>query len=100
MTFAIDYDGTYTTDPETFDRLIELLQKQGHEVICVTMRYKGEGEEIEEVMKKHNCRVVYTGRKAKQKYMLLCNKWVDVWIDDTPQWICMDAADVIDGQSS
>jgi hypothetical protein len=29
--------------------------------------------------------VIYTGRKAKQKFFR-----ADVWIDDTPQWILTD----------
>jgi hydroxymethylpyrimidine pyrophosphatase-like HAD family hydrolase len=102
MNIAIDYDGTYTADPETFDRIIAEFQKAGHEVICVTMRYNDESEnyEVQRDMKKNNVRVVYTGRRAKKSYMVNINVWIDIWIEDNPYWILNNAADFLDGQSS
>jgi hydroxymethylpyrimidine pyrophosphatase-like HAD family hydrolase len=102
MIVALDYDGTYTRDPKTFDKIIAAFQKGGHKVICVTMRYNNELEnyEVQRDMKRNKCEIVYTGRKAKQKYMLLKDVWIDIWIEDTPQWILNDSVDAIDGQSS
>jgi hypothetical protein len=38
MTIALDYDGTYTRDPDLWDRFITDCSKSGHLVICVTQR--------------------------------------------------------------
>lgn len=38
MTIALDYDGTYTRDPDLWDRFISEARSHGHSVICVTNR--------------------------------------------------------------
>jgi hypothetical protein len=81
MIIALDYDGTITADPVLFLEFAERAMARGHEVICVTMRHAHEpigGSPIE---------VVYTGRQGKKAFMLAAGRAVDVWIDDTPEWI-------------
>ena len=38
MTIALDYDNTYTRDPDLWDRFITDCGRNGHLVICVTNR--------------------------------------------------------------
>ena len=83
MLIALDYDGTYTEDPIFWNLFIKNSIYHDHEVICVTMRYDNDAERI----KDFPGNIIYTGRTAKQNYTLQHNINIDVWIDDSPQWI-------------
>jgi hypothetical protein len=79
MQIALDYDGTYTADKELWDAFIELAQKRGHDVVCVTMRHPTEPIAMP-------VPVIYTSRKAKHSFAPSA-----IWIDDKPGWIFHDA---------
>lgn len=83
MRIGLDYDGTYTRDPELWDKFVMMAELRGHEVVCITMRY--ETEPVFDMP----CEVVYTGRQAKISNIAGCR--VDIWIDDNPQWILKDS---------
>jgi len=88
MKVAIDYDDTYTLDPECWAAIIDLLVDRGHRVICVTSRFDPfeypEGEE--EIIDPVPCPIFYTNRRAKEEFMLSEHEYsVDVWIDDNPE---------------
>lgn len=88
MLIAIDYDGTYTEDPEAWYAVIRVLQLR-HEVICVTMRH----EETEDLgFGAPPCMVYYTDRRAKKSFCETNGLQVDVWIDDRPDFILNHAA--------
>jgi len=81
MLIAIDYDKTYTEDPDMWDRVIGLMEQAGHKVVCVTLRYgKPEG-------RKPNVPFINTMMNGKDKYCKSIGLDVDVWIDDCPMWI-------------
>lgn len=40
MIFGIDYDDTWTADPDLFFQFLELLEKRGHKAVIVTARNK------------------------------------------------------------
>ena len=77
MIIALDYDGTYTRDPELWERFIDSAISSGHQISCVTMRYPQEEVRM-------RIPVVYTSRQAK----MLCFK-ADIWIDDNPHFLVM-----------
>lgn len=81
MKIAVDYDGTYSVDPELFSIFIRIAQQRGHEVYIVTMRYDSEAERICHVVP---CKVFYTGRNAKMKHMADLGHEFNIWIDDMP----------------
>lgn len=85
MIVGLDYDGTYTRDPETFDRLITQFTNAGHKVICITMR-----RYPEEQIKVPGIDVVYTDRRAKALYAEENGIQIDIWIDDKPRWLLND----------
>ncbi len=89
MLVALDYDSTYTLDPLLWDIIIDKFHNRGHEVICVTMRYPHEGKEVEESIGLR-CKVIYTERAAKMKFLTELDIYPSVWIDDTPAWIFQD----------
>jgi len=80
MLIALDYDGTYTADPDLWDSFIAKAQSNGHEVKIVTMRFPSEPIENAPV------EVIYTSRKAKYNAIP-----AQIWIDDTPQFLFQDA---------
>lgn len=84
MKIALDYDETYTRDPEFWDQFIDLASDFGHDVTCVTMRRpqnKIEGLQID---------VIYTSFKGKILYTQSLGIQFDIWIDDNPIWLLND----------
>ncbi len=91
MRIALDYDSTYTRDRALWDELIFSAQDRGHEVLIVTMRAQAEG--VTTITgAEPPCEVVYTDRKGKVGYMASIGRPIDVWIDDNPRWLLLDAA--------
>jgi hydroxymethylpyrimidine pyrophosphatase-like HAD family hydrolase len=92
---AIDYDGTYTDDPEAWNKVIQVLQAAGHEVICVTMRYGKSQAKLwrsaETILDLEGVMIYYTGRKAKKPWCEEQGLNVDIWIDDNPFWVVSDS---------
>lgn len=82
MRIALDYDGTYTEDPELWDAFIRVAQSFGHEVMIVTMRYPQEA-----IRHEVPCEIFYTGRLAKRQFMQRLSIEFTVWIDDIPEFI-------------
>ena len=95
MIIALDYDGTYTCDPEAWNEFIDLMQRQGHTVYCVTMRYARESRPVREALESRVDGIFCTGRKAKRPFMYERGIHVSVWVDDEPGWILTDAADAV-----
>ena len=76
MLIALDYDGTYTADPELWKAFITKARERGHEVKIATMRFPT--EPIPDI----GCEVIYTSRKAKFGCMP-----AQIWIDDMPHFL-------------
>lgn len=85
MLIVLDYDGTYTLDEEFWKSFYFRTTALGHKVICATMRY--ESEPIADMP----CKVIYTGRKAKEQFLLDLGIKPDIWIDDNPAWLYQDS---------
>lgn len=77
MKIALDYDGTYTLDPEFWDAFIFEAKDRGHSVVIVTSRSKDEPIES-----KTACHVIYCSYDAKEKFYN-----PDIWIDNDPRYI-------------
>lgn len=86
MLIALDYDGTYTADPEMWELVIKLLQLRGHEVVAVTGRLESEPIYC-------SCMKYYTSYKAKRDWCKRNGLHVDIWIDDSPDHIVRDYSD-------
>lgn len=84
--FAIDYDGTYSDDPEYFDELIARGRERGHTYIIVTARYQPENRE-DLIAIPNNVMVIYTGMQAKKPFLQRMGIKIDIWIDDEPWYI-------------
>jgi len=99
INIGLDYDGTFTADPNLWLRFILDAQAAGHEVHVVTMRYPSETANADPEAKNYfdprlralGCRVHATSRGAKKPYMLQHGINIHVWIDDNPKAVDLDA---------
>jgi hypothetical protein len=80
---AIDYDGTYSSDPKTWHAVIDTLKAAGNVVFMVTYRFPD--RPIEGLQK--SLEIFYTSGNQKHVYMQNAGIEVDVWIDDEPHLI-------------
>ena len=94
MNFALDWDGTVTSEPLGFLEFIKTMRSRGHKVYIVTMRYPSECELIPEEFKNEVDGIIPTSRMAKLKHVKELGLNIHIWIDDTPRAILEDAANV------
>jgi hypothetical protein len=90
---ALDYDGTYTADPDLWQAFIAAARTRGHRVFVVTMRHEFEAADVHRQLLGRVDRIVFTARRAKRPHMEFLGHHVQVWIDDQPHWVNQDAAD-------
>ena len=86
---ALDYDGTYTADPQLWLDFVNHAKSNGHTVHVVTMRYPQEAIIDSELLSL--VEVYYTSRKAKKKFMRMLGIIPTIWIDDNPEWLFEDS---------
>lgn len=91
MLLALDYDETYTRDPEFWNQVIELASSRGHSVICATMRHEYEGDDVIKHLQFRVEKIIFTGRKAKFNFVTELGYYPSVWIDDQPNWLFHDS---------
>lgn len=92
MIVALDYDDTFTRDPDVWYLIVNKLRDAGHTVYGVTMRYPHEASGMDTLYDLACNDLFFTGRKAKKNFMEDRGIFVDVWIDDQPGWVLQDAA--------
>lgn len=105
MNIALDYDGTYTADPRLWAEFITNCNvRPNYKVYLVTMRYPSECEPhfLEKGMKYivgyGGITILATSRMAKKPFVEAMGIKIDIWIDDTPEAILMNAAEVWPGK--
>jgi hypothetical protein len=94
MLIAIDYDDTFTADPELFKMFVELGKARGHSFVCVTARRDGpcefrgphRGDQVREAMK-GLMPIVFAKHDYKHEAAVKAGYYVDVWVDDHPEWV-------------
>lgn len=88
ITFAIDYDKTYTLDPGAFRAIVCLLKNLGHRCVLVTGR-SGDGQWGQEVRDAIGdlMPIVFADGSWKATAAERAGYKIDVWIDDMPEGI-------------
>lgn len=84
MLIAIDYDLTYTVDPQFWDSVIDAGRLHGHTFVCVTGRTEPP-QPPARLMR--DVPLVLAGNLYKRHAAALDGFIVDVWIDDDPEVI-------------
>lgn len=84
--FALDYDDTYTRDPELWLGFIQLLRSRGHDVVVVTMRCEVEQFDMDQRLLSI-CETHFTCGQQKKPTMDKKGIYISIWIDDRPDWI-------------
>lgn len=83
---AIDWDETFTADPELWQAFIKLAEERGHRVYCVTCRRDTEeNREIVRVESLPAYRHYFTGLSPKRWFMEQRGIQIDIWVDDHPE---------------
>lgn len=88
MLISLDYDDTFTRDPDFWCQVVALGRLRGHEFVCVTARSSPpeSGREPHIPMP-----VVCAGNEWKASAAARKGFIVNVWIDDMPQLIKPEA---------
>lgn len=88
VTFAFDYDGTWTRDPEGLRAVVKLLQGRGHTCILLTGRSDEErwGHEVRAAIG-DLMPIVFAGNTWKRDAALAAGYKVDIFCDDLPEYI-------------
>lgn len=88
MRIALDYDKTYTADPNAWRNIINFLIGNNRATIhIVTSRDDRDTVEDTEWFKAGNIPVVYCDYKAKRQVCEERGIQIDIWIDDNPYFI-------------
>ena len=91
MNIGLDFDDTYTSDPEAWNEFIYNFTSRGHTIYCTTFRFPEQSQQVYDsigkVIGNDNC--YFTAYTAKRQYMQSKGIMIDVWIDDQP--ILIDA---------
>ena len=90
MIVSLDFDDTYTRDPELWNKIVIMMLNRGHTVYVVSARYDRQMDEVYDsigtIIGKKNC--FSTNMNQKREYMAKTQGiLIDVWIDDMPEMI-------------
>lgn len=80
MNIALDWDGTYTEDPELWNGFIAAATARGHVVYCVTARIESPANRAE--VRIEGVETIFCGLASKPIVTKACGIKIDVWIDD------------------
>ena len=97
MNIAIDFDDTFTADPDTFRKIIQLFLDAGHRPLIVTGREADEKIAIWRYVDVPEMRpswvsdipVFCTGGQPKEAFMRKQGIAIDIWVEDCPAAVYM-----------
>lgn len=85
-TFGIDFDDTYTSDPELFALFVEAAIMRGHRCVIVTQRASCFEPDLRQVVGA-GLEIIYCAGMTKAEGCAAAGVQVDVWMDDYPDAI-------------
>lgn len=83
LIFGLDYDHTFTADPDLWRQFISDAQRRGHTVVCVTAR-RIPPDFSREPRMPDSVSVVCAGAGYKLHAAAKAGYAVNIWIDDMP----------------
>ncbi|SRR5258706_13611281 len=87
MKIALDYDGTYTLDPNFWYSFILVCKDFGHDIRIVTLRKPEMNNDMLDALGTDFIPVLYTSNVPKRIYCDSIDWQPQIWIDDTPEFI-------------
>ncbi len=87
LVIALDYDDTYSADPDMFLMFALAARTRGHTVHIVTMREPRDVVEEHERITSKDIQIFYTSGEDKDPVMKGHGIDVDIWIDDNPRFV-------------
>lgn len=88
LTFALDFDDTFTADPELWSEWIKVAKFRGHKVYCVTARrdHEENRKELSDYFSQYGISIpiVFCNLGSKTWTMEQRGIKVNIWIDDSP----------------
>lgn len=99
LKIAVDYDETYTADPDLWYEFMSSARDRGHHVFICT--YRDDRFDVDETLAfldQDDFQIVYTRGVAKKWW---CEQFgpgkVDIWIDDKPNRIYENSSLSVEG---
>jgi len=91
LNIALDWDDTFTADPEGFKAIIRCFQSLGHSVIIVTLRDNQDTDDrMSELRDKYGVEVIFCAGQSKERIIRELGLQINIWIDDNPRYIVND----------
>lgn len=91
MRIALDYDLTYTADPDLWDNFLRVAKRLGHDVRIVTIRDDRHDRTAPLVELEKRLPVMFTRGVAKRFYCTHEGWHPDIFIDDKPETILFNS---------
>lgn len=86
LTFSLDYDATFTADPNLWRQFISDAQRRGHKVVCVTGR-STPPDFSRDPRLPDSVPIVCAGSDFKRDAAARAGHHINIWIDDMPGMI-------------
>lgn len=87
-TFSLDFDDTFTADPELWAAFVKLGLSRGHTFYCVTARRSTvENEDaINDLFEEHGIQmpIIFSNLGSKMDEVERRGIKIDIWLDDAP----------------
>lgn len=90
LTISLDFDKTWTADPQLWRDFVGLAHKSGHRVVLITRRPDTEKDRstVEKATADSGIdRLIFAGQTQKADAARKSGVSVDVWVDDYPAGI-------------
>lgn len=88
MTISLDFDDTFTADPELWTAFVQQAHARGHTVLLTTNRPWAFRREVHKAVAGLPFReVIFAGRTPKRLAARQRGYEVDVWVDDLPHTV-------------
>lgn len=84
ISFGLDWDDTFTADPDLWREFVRLARARGHMVTIVTARHGEKSDEVRSEARALGIEALFTAGQPKISAADSQGLLVNVWIDDMP----------------
>lgn len=85
INFGLDYDNTFTEDPELWRQFIKACLSRGHFVYITTARNSNNIDDISKALP--GVEIIPSNGRLKQLATDEAEVTIDIWIDDMPELV-------------